>query len=97
MEEELSLSIKKRNYEIYEWEQPEELPALRVIYNDAQLKIHQKREIEQLNREIKISKTFYSKKIKESRKSKKSFKKADLKNMSIGRAMSIVHGPERLS
>ena len=36
---------KKSYYEIYVWEQPDEPPALRVIYNDAQLKIHQKREI----------------------------------------------------
>ena len=31
MEEELNLNIKKENYEIFKWEQPEELPALRVI------------------------------------------------------------------
>jgi len=62
---------KKKNYEIYKWEQPEELPALRVIYNDAQLKIHQKREIKRLNKEIKDLKSYYSKKIKESKNCKK--------------------------
>ena len=61
------------------------------------MKIHQKREIKRLNSDIKNLKSSYAKKIKESKKCKKSFKKADLKNMSIGRAMSIVKGPERLS
>ena len=70
---------------------------MRVIYNDAQLKIHEKREIKRLNNEIKNLKSSYAKKIKECKKCKKSFKKADLKNMSIGRAMSIVKGSERLS
>ena len=50
-----------------------------------------------MNSDIKNLKSSYAKKIKESKKCKKSFKKADLKNMSIGRAMSIVKGPERLS
>ena len=73
MEEELNLN-KKKNYEIYKWEKPEELPSLRVIYNDAQLKIHQKREIKRLNKEIKDLKSYYSKKIKESKNCKKNLK-----------------------
>ena len=53
LEEELSLNIKKSHSEIYEWEQPDELPSMRVINNDAQLKIHQKREIKRFNSEYK--------------------------------------------
>ena len=71
MEEELSLIIKKSHSEIYEWEQPDELPALRVIYNDAQLKIHQKREIKRLNSEKK--KIIIFKENKRKQKMQKSF------------------------
>ena len=50
----MDLNIKKSNSEIYQWEYPEQLPALRVKNNDTQLIIHQKREIKRLNKEIKI-------------------------------------------
>ena len=78
-------------------EKPEELPTIRVIYNDYQLKLHQKREIKRLKKEIKDLEKLYSKNIKEKKKTKKQFKKKDLKYMSIGRALSIVEGPERLT
>ena len=87
---------KKSHSEIYEWEHPEELPALRVIYNDAQLKLHQKREIKRLNKEIKNLKKSYTSQIKKSKTVKKQFKKVDLKNMSLGRAFSVINGPQRI-
>ena len=60
------------------------------------MKIHQKREIKNLKKEIKNLRETYSKKIKESRSVKKKFKKKDLKYLSVGRALSITEGPERL-
>ena len=88
--------LKRDHTETYNWESAEELPSLRIIYNDAQLKMHQKKEIKSLKKEIKNLRATYSKKIKESRKVKKKFKKTDLKYMSLGRALSITDGPERL-
>ena len=38
------------------------IPSLRIIYNDAQLKIHQKREIKKLKKEIKNLRSTYPKK-----------------------------------
>ena len=80
--------LKRDHTETYNWESAEELPSLRIIYNDAQLKMHQKKEIKSLKKEIKNLRATYSKKIKESRKVKKKFKKTDLKYMSLGRALS---------
>ena len=40
----------------------EKIPSLRIIYNDAQLKIHQKREIKKLKKEIKNLRSTYPKK-----------------------------------
>ena len=60
-----------------------------MIYNDAQLKIHQKREIKNIEKEIKNLRVTYSKKIKESRNDKKKYKITDLKYLSLGRALSI--------
>ena len=42
--------LKRNHTEIYKWESGEELPSLRIIYNDAQLKMHQKREIKSLEK-----------------------------------------------
>ena len=88
--------LKRGKPETYNWESSDELPALRIIYNDAQLKMHQNREIRCLKKEIKNLRTSYSKKIKESRNVKKKFKREDLKYMSLGRALSITEGPDRL-
>ena len=60
------------------------------------MKIHQQRELRKLKKEIKEIESLYSKKIRENRSVKKKYKKRDLKFMSIGRALSIVEGPERL-
>ena len=89
--------IKKSHSKIYDWEKPEELPTVRVIYNDYQLKLHQKREIKRLKKEIKEIEKSFAKKIKENKNNKKKYKKKDLKYMSIGRALSIIQGPERLT
>ena len=89
--------IKKSHSKIYDWEKPEELPTVRVIYNDYQLKLHQKREIKRLKKAIKEIEKSFAKKIKESKNNKKKYKKKDLKYMSIGRALSITQGPERLT
>ena len=88
--------FKRGKPEAYNWESSDELPALRIIYNDAQLKMHQNREIRGLKKEIKNLRTSYSKKIKESRNVKKKFKREDLKYMSLRRALSITEGPDRL-
>ena len=54
------------------------------------MKIHQKREIKKLNKEIKNLKSYYSKKIRES----KNLKKSEFKKLQLGSDMSIVQGPE---
>ena len=61
---------KKSHSEIYGWEKPEEFPTIRIIYNDYQLKLHQKREIKRLKKEIKDLEKLYSKNIKEKKNKK---------------------------
>lgn len=78
------------------WEKPKVLPNLRVIYNDKQLKNHQIKEIKALKKEIKSIKSLYTEKHKKSVETKGQFKKKDLKNMSMGRALSIINGPEKI-
>ena len=88
--------LVKKTQEKYNWKKPDALPAVRIIYNDAKLKIHHQRELRKLKQEIKEIESLYSKKIRENRSVKKKYKKRDLKFMSIGRALSIVEGPKRL-
>ena len=60
---------------------PEDSPSLRIIYNDGRLKLYQKRELRSLRKQIKELKSSHSKKVKESRKVKKGFKKNRFKTI----------------
>ena len=80
----------------YKWEKPLILPNERIIYNDKILSSYKKREIKYLKKEKKDLKSKYSGQINKIRKKikTKKFKKTDLKNMSLGRAMSIIKDEE---
>ena len=82
--------------EIYKWETPENLPPFRYVYNDAKVKKYKEKEIKSLNGKIKKLNENYREKIRNSKKKKKKFKKRDLKLLSIGRALFIINGPEKL-
>ena len=84
----------KKNREIYTWVVPEDLPKMRVAYNHEIINIIREKEIKELKEEIKNINISFKGKIKLNNKVKKKFKKRDLKNMSIGRALSIINGPQ---
>ena len=86
----------KNSKEVYGWETPENLPPFKYVYNDAQVKKYKEKEIKSLNGKIKKLNENYREKIRNSKKKKKKFKKRDLKLLSIGRALSIINGPEKL-
>ena len=88
--------LYKNTNEKYEWHTPENLPPFRYVYNDAIIKKYKIKEIKALNAEIKRIGSKYDEKIKKSRETKKKYKARDLKNLSLGRAFSIINGPEQL-
>ena len=85
----------KKKEEIYKWEIPDSLPAFRFVYNDKQVYLLRKKEIKHLKKSKKILKSSYSKDLKNKNAVKKSFKKRDLKYLSLGRRLSIMEGPIR--
>ena len=78
------------------WEKPEEIPKMKIVYKDEQLKLIKKKEIKMLNKEKKKILKIYKKKLRETNTNKKKFKKRDLKNLSIGRALQIINAPKRV-
>ena len=85
----------KKDNEIYLWNVPDELPRLRIVYNNEVINNLRKREIKELEDKAKGLSTLFNQKIKSKIKTKKQFKKRDLNKMSIGRAFSIVNGPQK--
>ena len=67
---------------------------MRVAYNHEIINIIREKEIKELKEEIKDINISFKEKIKMNNDVKKKFKKRDLKNMSIGRALSIINGPQ---
>ena len=69
----------------------------RIVYNDRNLFIYKQREIRLLKRKIKLIKKKYSKKmtIIQDKIKKTKFRKRDLKNLAIGRGLSIVEGNKK--
>ena len=84
-------AIKKE----YLWNLPFNLPNMRIAYNDQQIYKIRMKEIKRLKRQLKDWEADSNKKIKAKKKTKKQFKKKDLKNLSIGRVLSIINGPEK--
>ena len=81
--------IKQKNEINHEWEKPKEISRWKIIYNDGKLRQIRKREVKDLKKERKRLLKFYKRKINESKKTKKNFKKRDLKYLSWGRAFQI--------
>jgi len=63
---------------------------MRVAYNHEIINIMREKEIKELKEEIKNINISFKKKIKLNNDVKKKFKKRDLKNMSIGRALLLM-------
>ena len=80
----------------YIWEIPEALPNQRIVYNDENLRKHREKEIKLLKNFLKEKKSKLTKKIRSLGKKIKSFKKRDLKNLSIGRGISILRKREEV-
>ena len=85
--------FKKENKMPHNWEENNLELNQRIIYNYKALKKCQKQEIKTLKREIKETEKKYIEKIKQKRHQikKLKFKKRDLRNLSIGRALSIIN------
>ena len=54
----------KKNHEEYIWIIPNELPKLRIVYNNEKINILRKREIKELKKETKNIDSSYKKEIK---------------------------------
>ena len=67
--------LSKNNKEIYKWITPENLPTFRYEYNDSRVKIYKEKEIKALYGKIKKLNETYGVKIRNTKKSKKNFKK----------------------
>ena len=89
--------LYKNSKDIYIWRTPENLPSFRYVYNDKIVKKYKERDIKDLNAQIKEVEASFKNKIKSSRRTKNRYKRRDLKNLSIGHALSIIEGPERLN
>ena len=85
----------KKNEEVYSWNTPDELPKLRIVYNNEIINFLRKKEIKELEDTAKEIAKSSKREIKTSNDIKKKYKKRDLKNMSIGRVFSIINGPEK--
>ena len=88
--------FKKNEKVEYEWKIPEDIPTQRIIYNNEQLKKYKEREIKILKKELKEKKIIHSKRMKSIGKLIQSFRKRDLKNLSIGRAISLIRKRQKL-
>ena len=88
--------FKKNEKVEYEWKIPEDIPTQRIIYNNEQLKKYKEREIKILKKELKEKKINHSKRMKSIGKLIQSFRKRDLKNLSIGRAISLIRKRQKL-
>ena len=64
----------KKNLEEYIWSIPNELPKLRIVYNNEKINILRKREIKELKKETKNIDSSYKKEIK-AKKTRIEFKK----------------------
>ena len=82
--------LKKEKHGDYNWEKCEDIPKIHMVYNDKVLGIQREREIKKYKGEIKAIK----KKFNEEKNNFIKPKKRDLKNISIGRALSIINGPK---
>ena len=93
----MNQNISKKNEKVeYEWKIPEDIPTQRIIYNNEQLKKYKEREIKILKKELKEKKIIHSKRMKSIGKLIQSFRKRDLKNLSIGRAISLIRKRQEL-
>ena len=88
--------FKKKEKPQYNWEIPEFLPSQRIIYNDKNLRKYKEKEIRMLKRNMKTEKLKQRRRMKSINKKIKSFKKRDLKYLSIGKAISILREREEL-
>ena len=88
--------FKKKEKKEYKWEKKENQNYQRIIYNDEKLRIYKEREIKILKKNLKEKKTQQKKRMKEIGKKIKSFRKRDLKMLSIGKALSILKEREQL-
>jgi len=88
--------FKKNEKVEYEWKIPKDIPTQRIIYNNEQLKKYKEREIKILKKGLKEKKIIHSKRMKSIGKIIQSFRKRDLKNLSIGRAISIIRKRQEL-
>ena len=88
--------LNNNSKEVYKWNTPESLPPFRYVYNDEKVKKYKEKELKVLKGKIKKLKENYGKIIRDSKRNKKKFKKRDLKNLSFGRAFSIINGLEKL-
>ena len=88
--------FKKKEKPQYNWEIPEFLPSQRIIYNDKNLRKYKEKEIRMLKRIMKTEKLKQRRRMKSINKKIKSFKKRDLKYLSIGKAISILREREEL-
>ena len=88
--------FKKKEKPEYKWEVPEELPNQRIIYNNEKLRKYKANEIKILKKILKDKKSKHTKRMKVIGKKIKSFSKRDLKNLSLGKAISIINLREKL-
>ena len=88
--------IKKSDRNEYEWIIPQELPNERIIYNDQKLRFYKAKEVKLLKKTLKEKKSLQTKKMKAIAKKIRAFRKRDLKNLSIGKALSILKDREEL-
>ena len=84
--------LKKEKHDGYKWEKIEELPRVRMAYNEKQLGLKKAKEISKYKAEIKLIKKDYNKK----KRNLPKYKKKDLKNLSLGRALTIINEPKNL-
>ena len=73
-----------------------ELTNERIIYNEQKLRFYKAKEVKILKKTLKEKKSLQTKKMKAIAKKIRAFRKRDLKNLSIGKALSILKDREEL-